>query len=64
MAPAAVTSTISPLSTTMMSRVWWRMAGMSLARKTSPSPRPTTRGLIMRTATMRPGSRLLMTTRA
>ena len=57
-------STISPLSTTTMSRVWCRIAGTSEARNISPLPMPITSGLIMRTATMRPGSAFAIATNA
>ncbi len=57
-------STTRSSSRTTISRVCSRKAGMSEARKFSPSPRPTTSGLCRRAPTITSGSATRITTRA
>ncbi len=54
--PVRVMTAISSSPRNTTSRVWLRIAGMSDATKNSPSPRPTTIGGPLRTATIFSGS--------
>ena len=54
--PSGVISTISPFSMYWTRRVSRRKAGMALAKKVSPSPRPTISGHSLRAPTSVSGS--------
>ena len=56
MVPSGVISTISPFSMYCTRRVSLRKAGMALAKKVSPSPRPTISGHSLRAPTSVSGS--------
>ncbi len=62
--PLLVTVAISPSEITITVLVWGSTAGMSEARIVSPSASPTTRGEIIRAATIFPGSSVVITTTA